>query len=161
MKIRTGFVSNSFRSSFVVAFPRDPKSSEEVRDMMFGDTSISKSSYKADSYETSVIAAMVFNAIKMQKPNNRKNILEAIVGGWFDGVIQADEFMSSTGEVDWGAWGRANKRAAKEIVDKKMIEWGNSKVYVFDYGDNDGDFGSMMAHGGIFDKLPNIVTSYH
>ena len=36
MKIRNGFVSNSSSSSFVVAFPRKPKSIEETGDMLFG-----------------------------------------------------------------------------------------------------------------------------
>lgn len=35
MKIRQGFVSNSSSSSFVVAFPEQPKSSEDVLEMMF------------------------------------------------------------------------------------------------------------------------------
>ena len=36
MKIRNGFVSNSSSSSFVVAFPRKPKSEKDVLDFMFG-----------------------------------------------------------------------------------------------------------------------------
>lgn len=35
MKVRQGFVSNSSSSSFVVAFPKEPKSADEVLKMMF------------------------------------------------------------------------------------------------------------------------------
>ena len=36
MKIRTGFVSNSSSSSFVVAFSHRPKSVKDLKEMMFG-----------------------------------------------------------------------------------------------------------------------------
>ena len=37
MKVRTGFVSNSSSTSFIVAFPQDPYSIEVVHEMMFGN----------------------------------------------------------------------------------------------------------------------------
>lgn len=66
MKIRTGFVSNSSSSSFVVAFPKVPKSWKEVHEIMFG-----KKDYSGEfgQVTTEEIAKSVFSEINGDKWN--------------------------------------------------------------------------------------------
>jgi len=40
MKIRNGFVSNSSSASFVVVWPREPQSQEDVRAILYGTTPV-------------------------------------------------------------------------------------------------------------------------
>ena len=74
MKIRNGFVSNSSSSSFVVAFPKKPKSFDDVYEMMFYGkegsiqpfTSFSEISYKK-------IAMRVWDDIKSTDKSKNKS----------------------------------------------------------------------------------------
>ena len=44
----------------------------------------------------------------------------------------------------------------------QFIKENNNKfVYIFDYSDEEGEFGSELEHGGTFDELPHIIISHH
>ncbi len=65
MKIRNGFVSNSSSSSFVVAFPKKPKSAEDVHKMMFDGKEGKIQPYDfVDGLSYSQIAERVWNDLK-------------------------------------------------------------------------------------------------
>jgi hypothetical protein len=66
MKIRTGFVSNSSSSSFIVAFAKVPESQEELQQMLFGDDE--KFSIYGDTFLTADVAAVVWRDLKVAKP---------------------------------------------------------------------------------------------
>lgn len=59
MKIRNGFVSNSSSSSFIVAFPKKPKSQADVLEMMFKDKNETVKPYDHELSAENV-AAIVF-----------------------------------------------------------------------------------------------------
>jgi hypothetical protein len=64
MKIRKGFVSNSSSSSFVVAFPKEPKSFDDVYEAMFNSKEGGISIYDQDGMSHSQIAQRVWKDIK-------------------------------------------------------------------------------------------------
>jgi hypothetical protein len=107
MKVRNGFVSNSSSSSFVVAFPKKPKSVEDVHKMMFDGEDGRIQPYDfADGLSYSQIAKRVWDDIKT-KPKDK----------WSHNKVPAkltdikDEFAnryyySVNSNVSWG--GRTN-----------------------------------------------------
>jgi hypothetical protein len=71
MKTRNGFVSNSSSSSFVVAFPKKPKSFEDVHKMMFDGKDGGIQPYDfVDGLSYSQIAKRVWDDIK-KKPKDK------------------------------------------------------------------------------------------
>jgi len=75
MKTRNGFVSNSSSSSFVVAFPKEPKSFEDVFQMMFNSKEGRIQFYDfIDGMSYTQIATRVWG--DLQKKYDKNNILE-------------------------------------------------------------------------------------
>jgi len=168
MKIRNGFVSNSSSSSFVVAFPKKPESAEEVQEIMFGNTECE--AFDCYDYETTTteIAEQVFKDIKKA---TIKDMAESLSHGWFSGRVDSWEKTRDLSwqnpkdrkKIDkiWKDCDEANEKIAGNIIKKFRKDNKGSFFAVFHYGDSDGEFFCIMEHGGIFDSLENIQTSYH
>jgi hypothetical protein len=86
MKTRTGFVSNSSSSSFIVGFEKKPKTIRELQTLMFGDmpdnTNVLCYDYAMD---VKTIATTVFNDLKGKKTITKAKLREEIRCGYFDG----------------------------------------------------------------------------
>lgn len=87
MKIRTGFVSNSSSSSFVVNFGHRPKTKDELRKMMFGTTDdIEDISYYEYRMPVTAVVDRVFDDLKKSRALTKKQIMEEIGSGYFSGM---------------------------------------------------------------------------
>lgn len=180
MKIRTGFVSNSSSSSFVVAFPHKPKDVDDLKKMLFGKQEWHYVGYYSGDDDTDVstkeIATTVFSKIKKKATIN--DMVESIVHGWFDGFMgflpgrySRDEDPGFTPikhddpdrteklEEQWAMEDKENKKRAKDIID--AFRRGNKDKYivVMEFSDNDGE--AVEEHSGIFERVEKIRTSYH
>ena len=85
MKIRSGFVSNSSSSSFVVAFARKPKNEEEVFETLFGkDTEgfVQLNNF-TDVTPNKVVAERVFKDVKESKKATKKAIASEFSSRYF------------------------------------------------------------------------------
>ena len=184
MKIRAGFVSNSSSSMFVVAFPHVPKSAKEVQEILFGDKLKLDNPYDGGVTKTDLIADTVWNDIKPQKRWKEKTrinrVSEAVRGGWLEGQPKYENFRITPNHIkeleyagkpvliarvreqtDWKAYEKACDKYAQEMVDILLNDWVDRVIYVFGYGDNDGDYYSTLEHGGIFNNLPHKQISWH
>jgi hypothetical protein len=163
MKIRTGFVSNSSSSSFIVAFAKVPESQEELQQMLFGDDE--KFSIYGDAFLTADVAAVVWRDLKVAKPIKQKEAEETMSYGYmgYDGGPSMDDFrvQGSRWETDYDAYEAASKAYANGRAQSFFEENKEAKIFKFSYSDNDGALMSAIEHGGTFDRLPRIVISHH
>lgn len=110
MKIRTGFVSNSSSSSFIVGFDHRPTSKKELQQMMFPDISPRKN-ILVDDYEddpglklsVSQVATRVWEDLQKQKSSLiEEQIIEQLLRGYVVGM--PDQFSK-----DYKAWQKITK----------------------------------------------------
>jgi len=135
MKTRTGFVSNSSSSSFIIAFNKKPESIDKMKQILFGDEKIFHHPYEKTGYLTKKVAETVYNDILNQKSKNQEEVIEELGCGWIDHP------------------GKDGKKFFKKNKD--------CEIFVVEYSDNDGPFYCAMEHGDAFDKIPHIRVSKH
>jgi len=179
MKIRTGFVSNSSSSSFIVAFPHKPKSVDDLKEMMFGKQEWHYTGiygYKEADISTQQIAEAVFADIT--KKATKKQVFESIRNGYFGPYLIPELFpgihISDTKGLSWQneeekkeiqrRWKESeeiNDKRASTIADDFAKSHDKKYIVVLSYSDEDGSFQSILEHSNIFERLEHIVTSYH
>jgi len=173
MKTRNGFVSNSSSSSFIVFFPKEPKSAEDVKNILFNEDQTVYGCYD-DLYSVDQVAETVWNDICSQKINNFEEALEELSSG---GAYDAPSYSDFEHIKDWREKSDAYDNALNIYANKKMKELFNIRkqklkkinnepiddvlFYIFSYSDNDGSYGSALEHGSLFNKLKNIRISHH
>lgn len=163
MKIRNGFVSNSSSSSFIVAFDKDPESSEELRKIIFGNEKTH------EGYSTTEIADYVFADIKQQRVNrDRINLISpemivcAEVGGNSERIV--NRFLPDLCKTDSDTYWEI-VRYLEEIEDNSFGDFitdNKGKIfYRFEFGDEGGKFFGMLEHSDIFHKLKHKRIFHH
>jgi len=96
MKIRTGFVSNSSSSNFILSFEKVPENMEELHVMLFGDEEekfLNEYGFNNKTFSTKLIAQTVFNDIFN---TNRNLSFEDVVGRLITGSVDDDDVIDST-----------------------------------------------------------------
>jgi len=178
MKIRHGFVSNSSSSNFILAFDKKPKSAKELRRWMFGDQKEFAYNPYGNEHTTATteeIANAVFN--QLDKPLTLDEILHEFTCGWLDGV-HIDDWNDSNVPEMWikdkngkdvynPAYDEyADAKAEKENI--RALEYFNNwkcpddqMFFCVSFGDDDGPFGGLCEHGGIFDNIHHVQISHH
>lgn len=158
MKIRNGFVSNSSSSSFVVAFPKIPKSVEEVQEILFGKEE------KFHEYTTKEVAETIFNEISgdeydpAKKPNDVIELRYA-QSSWPH--YDEDECCACKCHFNEPVYvERLQGYVEKDIYDL-MQKNPDTFLYVFRFADEDGNYFGTLEHCGVFEKLPHIRYSHH
>lgn len=177
MKVRSGFVSNSSSSSFIVALPErvEDLGFDALKSLLFGDESERKSLYNENVYTTEEMARSVYDAMQMYDPfsditiENTSKAVEEITSGWFEGRPEAPIYIYQwTGaklaiamEVIQAIENEMAEKLAIEFERSAWMQYGKMPVYyVIEYGDH-SDFGCLMEHGNIFENVPHIRISHH
>jgi hypothetical protein len=173
MKIRTGFVSNSSSSSFVVIFPREPKNATDVKNMLFsrGETFYSNP-YGKGGWSVDDVSETVWADISSQEKNDMEKAKDILSSGYDDDAPDYNDYRTNN-KMDWDGY----RSARKIYADKRLKEFFNTRkmklqklndepvdggvLYCFSYSDNDGLYGSALEHGGLFDNLKHIIINNH
>ena len=168
MKLKIDFISNSSSSTFVVAFEKKIVAFEDVEFKILREAK----------------ARQVLKDALAQKPKKINPKSEALIQlvtdeltyGYFGPDYQdfQEEFcnrenISTTELYNNVAWMQSyyqEYKAAKERICRKgavkfLRENEGSYLYIFNYSDEDGEFGSEMEHGFTFQSLPHITISKH
>ena len=179
MKVRSGFVSNSSSSSFVVLFPREPKSASDVKDMLFKkNKKFFPHPYEEKvSWPVETVAETVWVDICDQKKNDF-SVAEEILGSGTIDDENAPYYDDFSHIKNWDKRWETYKNARNKYAKEKMKEFFNVRklklkkinnelindegvLYCFSYADEDGSYGSALEHGGLFNNLKHITVSKH
>lgn len=156
MKIRNGFVSNSSSSNFIVVFDKKPRNTDDLKKWLFPNLDVFKSPYSEDCWPIANVVATIWEAMKGQRPNDKKAILKAISQGFYEGCPDFSLFRGDNHHVEYQkAW----EAGAKKLAKKFYLE--NKFVYVFNFSDNDGDYQSALEHGDTFENVKHLRISCH
>ena len=174
MKTRSGFVSNSSSSSFIVAFKKVPKSVAEMQKMLFGKQLYYQNPYyypeekkygSEPSWLAQEVSIRVFNDMKdTVKPNE---IAEELKHGYIvdEYAPRYDDFSSSTIGDDWekrhDKWWEAMEKYADSVAKDFIKDNPEATFYKFRYSDNDGPLDTAMEHGDLFNRLMHIKVGNH
>ena len=162
MKIRTGFVSNSSSSSFVVAFPRIPQNVDDMKKMLFGDE---ESYFVGDKYTKISITAeeaatTVFrDFLEQGNPASFEEISKTLKSDIsFDTL---DKYKNGDGSIDWDGYNYASAKYGNECTESFMKKNEGKFIFIFSYADEDGAYFSAMEHQGLFTNLEHERISNH
>lgn len=183
MKIRSGFVSNSSSSSFVVAIPKSLLVPSDIKTAMFGDEVSLYGPYDDDqqhSFDVNEVVGVITREIESQTPNSIKAIAEELDGydpqygdanveGLTDGIPdvedynweEIDKLSQKEKEKFWDNRAKLSEARGRALAKRFIDANKNCDVYVFEFSDNNGSMFSMMEHGDIFRNFKHVRISKH
>lgn len=169
MKTRTGFVSNSSSTNFLVGFYRKPESVEELREYLFRKDEVFHHPYSEHEHEysTQTVAERVFNDLVNLEPLTYEQMVEELSHGWFDGGIWpsgeiVDMCEDENKKVDWDRYKELIKQNAEWALKGFMPRHENKVFFLLRYAsDEDDSMSAAIEVGGTFDCVPHLTVNHH
>lgn len=169
MKIRSGFVSNSSSSSFIVRFPKDPSDINNLREMM-GDC-VPNCGYDwmrcptAEEVVAYVHSELGDGTSFESYYDDRKYD--------YDIKDKCERRYESNDQIALAYDGRAWYDLTNDEIDTLMKMWlfdeYNAKfgkhdgvfIYEFTFADDSGHMEAQLEHGNVFRNIPHTRESHH
>ncbi len=182
MKIRSGYVSNSSSSSFIVAFKKRIESYtvDELVNLLFNGVERVEF-YSNDFIEIKDAVEEVLREAKLIDTNKDRFIPYSAEGGDGDGVFGHGDFYWNIQEKERVVMGTNHfynmTSEEREVMYKDTLLKANSMAqeacrdffeknegcffYRFRFSDEDGAMGSFLEHGDTFKNLPHMIQNEH
>lgn len=168
MKERTGFVSNSSSSSFIVKFDKDPTDINNLREMM-GDCGVDPYGY---AISTEKVVETIHNYITNgceEDPEDGLSLdswdLEESLGNSLSEAglciynLESDELKEEL-LIKHRKYLVTLKASVRGMSEEEYREV-NKFTKNFSFSDEDGPFWSSMEHGGVFRNVEHEMESHH
>jgi hypothetical protein len=160
MKIRSGFVSNSSSSSFIISLKKIPDSVEELMKMMglvpefyashIPDPPLNAEDYKRlKLYSRQDIAQRIFHDMQDEKPLTKDQVVEKLVRELRPPGIRYNDFEDPvTGRTDWKAYDKAKDAIVRPMAeaDINAIDPGWVTIELKYADDNGSEFEGLLEH---------------
>lgn len=171
MKIRSGFVSNSSSSSFIVRFPKDPTNIDTLREMM-GECA-PNCGY---SWLRQPTSEEVVQRVHKDLGGHKGNSFDSFYDDNRYNYEYEEKFQyrydctpSVSALYDNRSWYELTDNEKDALVKMWLYEifitkYGNQDgvfIYEFTYSDECGDFEAQLEHGQIFRNIDHDIESHH